>query len=326
MEKVRLNTFDNLKGIAILMIVFWHLHVDGFPLILQRVVIITSLPLFFFVAGYFSKTTPDQPVKIFKRLMVPYIIFSILIRIFFCILSGKIVYDFLFVQSEIALWFLMALFIMKITLPIIDKMRYPLLTSFVFAIFFGFIDIHPNILGLTRCFAYFPLFILGFRYNQYKEKISSFYPKLDYFYKKHFKLLFVLFVAVLIVVISTISAKHMVFKAPYQGNILYEMIKRCIVLITAMMWVSFLNEAITNRNYFITKFGRNSMAVYLLHIFIVILWMRMPDFFMINKPITLACNLLFIFAVTFVLSRDIINRYLNRFTDSIADLILKPDS
>ncbi|WP_458403801.1 acyltransferase family protein [Methanobrevibacter sp.] len=56
MEKVRLNRFDNLKGLAILMIVFWHLRsVDLFPELPVKFIFLTALPIFFFVAGRFSK-------------------------------------------------------------------------------------------------------------------------------------------------------------------------------------------------------------------------------------------------------------------------------
>ena len=86
MESVgRINKYDNLKGLAIIFIVLGHMCF--FP-VLKNVIYIVHLPIFFFVAGYFSKIGPDEPVKAFKRLMVPFIIFCIIYELFDLFVMG----------------------------------------------------------------------------------------------------------------------------------------------------------------------------------------------------------------------------------------------
>ena len=78
----RINRFDNLKGFAILLIVFGHLcfiyDKNNLVYLLRNFVYLVHLPIFFFVSGYFSKIGPNEPIKAFKRLLVPYILFTII--------------------------------------------------------------------------------------------------------------------------------------------------------------------------------------------------------------------------------------------------------
>lgn len=327
MQKVRINKYDNLKGLAILMIVFWHLRtLNVFPDITTKFFMISALPIFFFVAGYFSKTTPDQPVKIFKRLLVPYLIFTVFFKLFRYLLTGKASISMLFINTETGLWFLLALFIMKLILPMVEKFRYPILTSFIFALFFGFLDVDHNLLGLTRGVAYFPIFLVGFYYESLKEKFIRTLPKVSGFFEKHYIVLFVLTLAVTILIINGLDFRHMLFNSQYKGNLLYEMIKRAIVIFVEIIFVLMLNRAMTNRYTFLTKMGINSMAVYLLHLFVLILKQNSPRLYIANDVITMIINVILIFALTFVLSRDPVTKYLNRFTDYVAGLILKPES
>ena len=65
-SKGRITKFDNLKGLAILLVVLGHLtFIRSFWVMsfTRNFVFLIHLPLFFFVAGYFSKIGPDEPVK-----------------------------------------------------------------------------------------------------------------------------------------------------------------------------------------------------------------------------------------------------------------------
>lgn len=326
MVNVRINKFDNLKGLAILLIVFWHLRsVDLYPELLIKFVFLTALPIFFFVAGRFSKTTPDQPLKIFKRLIVPYFIFTILFKLFKYILTGNISLDMIFLKPEAALWFLLALFFMKISLPIVDKFRYPILTVSAFAVFSGFLNIDSNLLALTRFFGYFPIFLLGFYYESYRDKFADLYPKLYGFYEKYFIVFFALAIIVCLVAISYISTPRICFTSGYEGNITLELIKCVVVLVMLFVIIPMISRAMTNKENFLTKFGKNSMAVYMLHVFILIVITNYSrSYIIMNSSVTIVAGVLIAFAVTFVLSRDIVTKYLNKLTDSVANLILKP--
>ncbi len=142
-EKVRINKFDNLKGLAIFLIVFMHIDMMDTVSHLTKFIILISLPLFFFVSGYFSKIGPDEPIKAFKRILIPYFIFIILVNVFRFILFGDaIIVKDMFVSNTSIFWFLIALFFMKMMLPIVDRFKYPMIVSIIFALLVGFIDIN----------------------------------------------------------------------------------------------------------------------------------------------------------------------------------------
>lgn len=325
MGTVRINKFDNLKGLAILMIVFRHLRpFNVFPTLLVKFVFIVSLPLFFFVAGYFSKTTSDQPVKIFKRLLVPYLIFTILFNLSEFMMTGKFSPDLLFIQTESGLWFLLVLFFMKLGLPIAEKFRYPILSFCFAALFFGIIDVKSSFLGLTRLFGYFPVFLLGFYYETLKEKFIRVLPKIYDLCNRHFRVIFALSIIAALLVISNMDYELIGFTRPYGGNILYEIIKRAAVIAVMFSMVLIISRAMTDNHTFLTKFGKNSMAVYLLHLFILVFIRDLQSYYIINDAVTMLVSLIGVFAITFVLSRDPVTKYLNMFTDFISDLILKP--
>lgn len=326
MIKERINKYDNLKGMAIFMIVLWHLDIlrTVDPLV-YKVMYLTSLPIFFFVSGYFSKIGPDEPIKAFKRLLIPYLVFCLISKLFSWFVMGHPPKLAMFVYSSFALWFLISLFTMKILLPIFDRLRYPLVISIICAVAIGFIDVHPLILGLTRTFAYMPIFLIGFYYNSYKEKLQTNYSRFTAYFQKYSILFVVLSLLFIFAAILVMPQKHFLFKDAFSGNLLYESIKRIIVLAAMMLAVLLLNRFMTNRKCILTKFGVNSMAVYILHTFLrIYLEPVFPAVFAHHKAIFLPFVLILAFCVVFILSRDIITKYLNMFTDGIYNLIAKP--
>ena len=326
MEKVkeRINKYDNLRGLAIFLVVFGHLNYSKVLGPFNPLLFMIDLPVLFFVAGYFSKIDIDQPAKSFKRLMVPYFLFCMLIELFRWAYTGKLAWDMIFLQASMGMWFLVALFIMKMILPIMDRLKYPIITTMLFALLFGLYDIHPNILGLSRTFAYLPIFLLGFYFNTYRENFSIQHPKLFGFCDRNFKLLMVILIIITGICLFKISGKFFVFKRPYVGRLEFEAIKRLIIIALDMCWVVALNRIMTNRNCFLTKIGKNSMAVYLLHIFVYYFFKPLwPS--LVTGSVMAAILSLAITAVTvYVFSRDVVTKYLNKFTDGVYDLLTKP--
>lgn len=71
--KNRINKYDNIKGLAIILVVFVHMIIiknNGVKFldlsIIKNFLLIIILPLFFFVSGYFSKIGPNYYSKAVK--------------------------------------------------------------------------------------------------------------------------------------------------------------------------------------------------------------------------------------------------------------------
>lgn len=323
-NKQRINKYDNLRGLAILLIVLGHMDViNALGPVGSKFIFLIDLPLFFFVSGYFSKIGPDEPLKAFKRILIPYLIFSVIMNLFNEAMGLPCNLNLTFLQTPFALWFLIALFFMKMALPIVDKFKFPIITSIICALIMGFITMDYTILGITRAVAYFPIFLAGFYFKDYKKTLEEKYSSLYNLIDKRFILVIVLTI-VLTIVAMHLHPKFFVFKEAYKGDILVEMIKRLFVLILMILWCIVLNRVMTNRKSILTIFGINSMAVYLLHGYIrYICEPTLTSIFIDHRFRFIVFLFIFTFAVVYILSRDVVTKYLNKFTDSVYYLIVE---
>ena len=324
--KERINKYDNMKGIGIFLVVLVHLDIlNMINHTANNIIQLIYLPLLFFVAGYFSKIGPDEGIKSFKRLFIPYLIFTIITRLFNWFVLGKFDFSLIFFKTDFALWFLIALFFMKMMLPIVDRFRYPITISIICALIIGFIPLESSILGLTRCFGFFPIFLVGFYLKQSKNNIQTPFIKILNLFNKHYKIITVLIIVATIIVCYYFDFRIFTFIKGYSGNMLYEVIKRAIVLGLIIGIVLIFDKFMTNRQSLLTQFGRNSMAIYLLHGYIKALFEKyIPHSIAMNKPLWIILILVLTFIITYILSRDVVTKYLNKFTDGIYNLIAKP--
>ena len=334
--KPRINKYDNIKGISIILIVLGHFlfidhNINGFnPIVyLKNILFIIHIPFFFFVSGYFSKIRPNEPIKACKRILIPYILFCIILRIYFTVLLNKTNDNPVIIISEFGLWFLISLFTMKISLPIIDKLKYPILTSIVLALAIGFLDLSPGLLGISRTFAYLPVFLTGFYFNAYKEKYLSNRDKLNEFLNSRWTI--ICFSAILIIMILIMAylcpIKFIRYTSEYNlTNFIFvkEIIGRTILIISQIGVVLLANKIVTNKKSILTQIGINSMAIYILHLFIKDHVIKLITFNVTDPAIQLICSLTFTAIVVLILSRDFFTKYLNNFTDVFYNIFFKP--
>lgn len=332
--KPRINKFDNLKGLAIILIVLGHMtfltKYDSVSLI-KNFVFIFHLPIFFFVAGYFSKIGPDEPMKAIKRILIPYLLFCIIYKLFLHFIIGKSS-GILFIQPEYMLWFLISLFTMKIFLPVLNKLKYPVIITTILALLIGFAPFNLGYLGISRTFAFLPVFMVGFKYKSYKNIFDKKYPKLKEIVNNNKISILLLIISLIICVLvaykfplKVIELKHAyAFKSTI--GVIIEVIKRFIVIAMGIIVTLLLNKVMTNKKSILTQIGKNSMAVYLLHAYFIT---SIKTFLMPNVPILSSSGLIFlVFAfvsttiILLLLSRDVVTKYLNKFTDGVFDLII----
>ncbi len=319
----RINKFDNLKGLAILLIVMGHLtFFRKFEAIsfIRDFVFLFHLPVFFFVAGYFSKIGPDEPIKAFKRLVIPYILFCLIWEIFNVYYLGNSPKSALFIHPGYILWFLMALFFMKILLPIVDKFRYPLIIAIIASLLIGFIN--SNILGISRTFIYMPIFILGFYYDDYKEKFINKFPIIE---NNKFAVI-VLILTLLLSILITLTFNYDVvsMKHTYGHDFLRDMLVRGMVILVSAINVLVLTRFMTNKKIVLTQFGIDSLTVYLLHPYAIKLAKKIfAPYLKGHQKLIVAFVLMGSFIIVWLLSRDIVSKALNKLFSLINNILFE---
>ncbi len=322
--KERINKFDNLRGFAIFLIVLGHLPGLLSPAFDHRFIYIIHLPIFFFVSGYFSKIGPDEPLKAFKRLMIPYILFCLIWKLYYIYLVGGSGGR-LFIEPEGALWFLIALFSMKMILPIISRFRYPIFYSILGALLIGCFNIPGNLLGITRTFIFLPIFLIGFYYNDYKSQLSDYNEKfVNFLSQNNVKYISMIIIVIMCIIVALNVPSRIIFlQHPYGNQFLYKMCLKFIVIILGILFTITLNSLMTNKSCFLTKIGKNSMAVYILHPYLT-KYILKPFILQNFAPgiIFDVIVLVFTFLIVFVLSRDFVSNALNVVFDFIFNIFV----
>ncbi len=174
MEK-RDSYFDNAKFLLIFLVVFGHvirsfIDDNSFMLNVYKFVYTFHMPAFILISGYFAKGIhkPGYVVKVFKKLIFPYLIFQGIYSAYYFFIEqkGSMVLDPL--DPHWSLWFLISLFFWNLLLLVFKRLHVisAITLAFVIGILIGYVDGISNYLSLSRTFVFFPLFLLGYYFDR----------------------------------------------------------------------------------------------------------------------------------------------------------------
>lgn len=161
--------FDNVKYLAIVLVAVahaWEPVMDGSRATraLYMVVYTFHMPAFILISGYFSRTFDMSAPKV-KRLItgvaVPYVLFETAYSLFKRYVDDAPDTSISLVDPLFLTWFLIALFIWRVTTPIWRTLRHPLPVALAIAML---ASVSPDIgddLDLQRVFQFLPFFVLG---------------------------------------------------------------------------------------------------------------------------------------------------------------------
>ncbi|MFG2720382.1 acyltransferase family protein [Streptomyces sp. NPDC048416] len=162
--------FDNAKFLLIALVALGHsweeiitLHTQGLRA-LHNLVYCFHMPAFILLSGYFSRGftgRPDQIRRLLRGVLLPYLIFEAIYSVVYHWVRG----------TELAItptaptylcWFLIALFVWRLTTPIWNAVRHALPIALVVSIAAGTTAVGGE-LALCRVLMFLPWFVLGLR-------------------------------------------------------------------------------------------------------------------------------------------------------------------
>ncbi len=160
--------FDNAKFLLVVLVVIGH---NWYPLISHTravkaaylVVYSFHMPAFILLSGYFSRSfeaRPDQVRKLIKTVLVPYLIFETFYLAVVAEADGHPFRMDLTYPSYLC-WFLIALFVWRLTTPVWRAMPQPLLVSVLVSVVAGLTNVSTD-LALSRVLQFLPWFVAGF--------------------------------------------------------------------------------------------------------------------------------------------------------------------
>jgi fucose 4-O-acetylase-like acetyltransferase len=161
--------FDNAKYLAIVLVAMghaWEPLRDGSRSVtaLYNFVYAFHMPAFIVISGYFSRSFDASPAKI-RRLVtgvaVPYIVFETAYTLFTRWTDGVPDRPVTLLDPLYLTWFLIALFVWRLTTPIWRNVRRPLPVALLVAMLATVSPSIGNDLDLQRVLQFLPYFVLG---------------------------------------------------------------------------------------------------------------------------------------------------------------------
>ncbi|MFC6080326.1 acyltransferase family protein [Sphaerisporangium aureirubrum] len=156
---------DNAKYLAIILVVVGHLIEDlrDVPAAhaLYFFLYTFHMPLFITLSGYLSRNftfSPGKARKLISGLAVPYIIFELAYSLPRLFLYGDL--DISLLDPYFLTWFLMSLFLWRLSTPVWQQLRWPLLVAVLLSLLSGMSEL-PDELSMNRTFGLLPFYVLG---------------------------------------------------------------------------------------------------------------------------------------------------------------------
>ncbi|QKW00495.1 acyltransferase family protein [Streptomyces sp. NA02536] len=161
--------FDNAKYLAIVLVAVGHSWepLKGDSRVLEAaysVVYSFHMPAFIIISGFFSRSfdmRPDRLRRLITGVVVPYIVFETAYPLFKRVVDNDPQQDISLLDPWYLTWFLVALFIWRLTTPIWNAVRHPLPLALGIAML---ATVTPSIgddLDLQRVLQFLPYFVLG---------------------------------------------------------------------------------------------------------------------------------------------------------------------
>ena len=326
--KERVDLLDNLKGLLIFLVVFGHsleLFKDEYFItqVLYVFIYLFHMPAFVFVSGYLSKNVDKARQTAFTTFFLPFLLFNILWNGIAAIVTWDLD-KFSFITPGWALWYLMSMFLWKISLKDLVRIKYIVPISFIVGLGAGIFGEFNGILSLSRTLVFFPFFLIGYFTSEDRffklKKPSRFFSCGIILLALSFAI-FICYFKVFPVEFLYGSDSFQTYTVP----IWLGLISRALLHIIGFSFVFVLANTMTAQNTFFSKIGRNTLPIYILHTYLLCIPIAI-NYFIPSMWIRLFICLVSAMGITYVLSRNTTERYFRKFLASALALFLKNES
>lgn len=304
MRKQRDAYFDNAKLFLMILVVFGHFFqpfMDKDPVYndLYYFIFLFHMPAFILISGFFSKGKPKTFKKLVVKLLIPYLFFQLIYSGYYTMIGLQDKFSFDLVTPQWALWFLLSLFFWNCLLKIVHRFpaKYVIGASILLALVVGYFPIFGRYLAAQRTLTFFPYFIIGYYLpKEWIEKIKQFLRK---------SVAVLLFAGLFVfVACNDLINKYWVFGSkPYEAYLdlpVFGAPLRMLFLTAGLIGIAAFFLVVPTKRYFFSKWGKNTLNVYLLHGFLV-QGLRALDIDQVNMTV-IEVVALFLFSIIFTVA------------------------
>jgi len=279
-NKSRDHLFDNVRAVAIFLVVFGHMIYTYYKTNLPNsygwylVLYLINVPLLVFISGYFASFNIK---KILTKLVLPLVVFWVLYDYFVSFIKGDPVGIISTVQPYMSLWYLYSLIFWRCCVVGLEHIKHKwlkiatIIAFVVVGLMVGFDDNITREYSLSRSFTFFPFFLMGYFLKTSKFDFKKF--------KKENKL------AILMVIISAVAfmlllhefkffiVKLLYSRSPY-SEFIYDPWKGAYYrllwyFVTTVCVFAIILILPSKKILPLSLISKHSMAIYLVHNFVV---------------------------------------------------------
>ncbi len=270
---------DNLKGLLIILVIIGHVishtSMESYNFIIYLYIYTIHMPLMILISGYLSssavtKNTIQNLKDNTKQLIIPFIVISIIYRLINEVLfmhNGDISYN-IFKDPSFATWFLLCLFIYRIIMRYVVRIKHYLLFSFILMLL-AFLNTYEymNYYSLHRMLHFQFYFFFG-HWLKHNININELVYKRKYLIPN---LLSIIFINSYFIQVLELKADN-IYKGDnsfifFDKNLIILVLVFILSVICTLLFSLFAYNIIPEKKTFLTEFGFKSMQYYQYHIF-----------------------------------------------------------
>ena len=337
--KNRNYLIDNSKGLLIFLVVLGHslefIRKDYEVARLLYVFIYEfHMPVFVFISGYLSKNVEKGRRNAVRNFLTPFLLFNIIWNLITLVgplfLRGEFTelpseQAFSFFTPGWALWYIFAMFLWKILLPDLLKFKNIFILSIIAGIFVKLSGEFGSYMALSRTITFAPFFLAGYYSSEEKLKRFRKFTRFNILNKVPSILILIIgvLIALIFVIYSNIADEFFWADRSYSNfniEIFTGILLYIAVYIIGFAFVYVFINLMPENQTFLSKIGKNTLSVYFLHTYFIgsILGLTSLMSSNLGKLLALIVGSLI---VTFILSRDGIARFFNKFLNKFNRLL-----
>ncbi|APC36959.1 acyltransferase [Nocardiopsis dassonvillei] len=158
---------DNAKFLLITLVVVGHaiepLLDQGAARALYYWIYFFHMPAFILVSGYLARSFDGSPARVEKLVLsvaVPYLVFWGIHKGIYTVEGGELPETLSPLEPTWTLWFLIALFVWRLSVPVWQRLKYPVLIAVLISLFAASVELGTT-MSLGRVLSFLPFFVLG---------------------------------------------------------------------------------------------------------------------------------------------------------------------
>jgi fucose 4-O-acetylase-like acetyltransferase len=172
-SRVRTPLWDNARFVAITLVIVGHATLELISksdpaYSVYLFVYLFHVPVFVAVSGHFAQSSrlhASDLRKLIRQLVVPYLVFETIWTGIHWAISGTLSLD--YTTAWWTLWFLVALVVWRLLLPLLVALRFPMTISLVLSVAAGYVGGLDDRFALARTLGLLPFFVLGWKLKQW---------------------------------------------------------------------------------------------------------------------------------------------------------------